>query len=927
MKNWLLKKKYRLLPFLICFYLCFFKTMLAPEETKETESVAASEAPQVPAMSFSQGPNFQVPDSSVTVLNLQRRRRGPAGSTVITQAPDVIDETKTGSSPGVVAGTALGAGVLGAAAGAGAALAAMQKELEKVKKERDDALKRPLQATLDKANGDLTTQTARANAAEAALAGRPQLAEHQGVIQARNDAITARQQAEATLATRDQEVATLQAQVQQCHDESGRLTIQNQEKDDMIETLRQNLTAALAQQKPPHDQDPQSPSLSPQPPSPSAPQHRPNLSTGSPAAHDQASDISIQDAESLQLEQANDELRNRYDALNAEHQQLLAKAQQLFAENQTLTQRLSQQQGQNGENSELVARLNNCLTENQLWQQKVQELNQQFQAIISQKDDQINQLTSEKQQLKDDLAQTTQQFKDSIIALREENNQLKNTLQRYEAQYNLLQLQFDLALRERDEALNQARQLQAQLAQLGNYSSDLAWARTEIDRLTQENAVLRQENADLVKRAQALIDQQKNEIDKLTQERDQVLAKFTAFQAEHANCAAQIKAMNDQKASDDKTIQDQATEIVQLKTEIDRLKTQVAGLGGSTTEIARLNDLIKAKDTELARLNALLQQEKDELRNCQISAADLQTQFTQFRALADAVKRENQRLGAENRQLQDKLDKAEQELEAQKQKSRSEMVDLRRQFAELQQQLDDCTTRNISLLAQIQRLTTQFSGPLPYGSSHGSSLHSTGSNGYSRPPSSNFGGGGYLAPQSSNSRPQGPSSSSQIRPSSMPQSLVISFGGSLPLSQQTQTHDPDGGSSIISTSDSLIYPTESRPNVPTPARPQTSDFSEQANFPEGDEHNGGGGTIGSSHLTNQSSNSSTISSHVQPPVPAPSTKKEVFKQGEASRIAQGPSTAKLLGLKKQSPIQGETERFQKDASSASSLMQASGRPR
>lgn len=893
MKNWLLKKKYRLLPFLICFYLCFFKTMLAPEETKETESVAASEAPQVPAMSFPQGPNFQVPDSSVTVLNLQRRRRGPGGSTVITQAPDVIDETKTGSSPGVVAGTALGAGVLGAAAGAGAALAAMTAKANAA------------QAALDQANDDLGKEKKRAEKAEKERDGRLEKKDSDAIIAARIQAAAERDQAVATLATREQALATLQAQAQQCHDENGKLTaeVERLTKENEVISVLQGQNAAfqaeLAQLK--HSskptQDPQSPSPSPQTPSPSAPTHRPDLPSGLPATHDQASDISTQDAQDLQS-QANDELRKRYDALYTDNQQLLAIVQNLEIRNNELTQALSQQQGQNGQNSELVARLNDCLTENQLWQQKVKELSQQFQAIISQKDNQINQLTSENQQLKDAFSKANEQngqFKDSILALQEENNQLKNTLQRYEAQYNLLQQKFDAALSERDAALNQVQQLQAQLSQLGSYSSDLAWARTEIDRLTQENAQLKRDYDGLHQAALAQINQITQEKDGLVLQLQQLQSRFDALQAENADYAVQIaKAQQDaadQKTLDDKTIQDQATEITKLKAEISRLEAQIAAIGDPT-----------AKDAEIAQLKAVLQKATDELRNCQTSAADLQAQLEQVKALVERFKREKLDLESENKQLRDSLDQAKQELEAEKQKSRREMVDLRRQLADLQQQLDDCTTRNISLLAQIQRLTTQFSGPLPYGSSYGSSLYSTGLSGH---PSSRRSNG---------------SSQSLSAPISINLGYPPNLSG---YPQSTQTHDQvDPSASIISASDSII--TETRPNVPPPAptsRPQTSDFSDQADFPEGNDHNVGGGA-GSSHFTRPEESLTT--SFVRPPAPAPLAKKKGALQSDVSRIAQGPSTADLLGL---SPIQGETERFQKDASSASSLTTASDRPR
>ncbi len=905
MKNWLLKKKYRLLPFLICFYLCFFKTMLAPEETKETESVAASEAPQVPAMSFSQGPNFQVPDSSVTVLNLQRRRRGPAGSTVITQAPDVIDETKTGSSPGVVAGAALGAGVLGAAAGAGAALAAMTAKANAA------------QAALDQANDDLGKEKKRAEKAEKERDGRLEKKDSDAIIAARIQAAAERDQAVATLATREQALATLQAQAQQCHDENGKLTaeVERLTKENEVISVLQGQNAAfqaeLAQLK--HSskptQDPQSPSPSPQTPSPSAPTHRPDLPSGLPATHDQASDISTQDAQDLQS-QANDELRKRYDALYTDNQQLLAIVQNLEIRNNELTQALSQQQGQNGQNSELVARLNDCLTENQLWQQKVKELSQQFQAIISQKDNQINQLTSENQQLKDAFSKANEQngqFKDNILALQEENNQLKKTLQQYEAQYNSLQQKLSAMTHERDAALNQAEQLRAQLAQFGSYSSDLVWARTEIDRLTQENTQLKQDYNAFKQAALAEIDRITKEKNDLASQLQQLQTQFDMFKTQHSNCAAEIakaqQAADDQKVLDDKTIKDQADEIVRLKAEISRLNAQIATLGGSTTENIRLNDLIKAKEAEIEALKVALQKATDESRNCQTSAANLQAQLEQVKALVEQFKREKLDLETENRQLQDRLDQAEQELEAEKQKSRREMVDLRRQLTDLQQQLDDCTTRNISLLAQIQRLTTQFSGPLPYGSSYGSSLYSTGLSGH---PSSRRSNG---------------SSQSLSAPISINLGYPPNLSG---YPQSTQTHDQvDPSASIISASDSII--TETRPNVPPPAptsRPQSqSSYNQTEGFPEEDDHNDGGGA-GTSHFTRPEA--SLVISEIHPPAPAPSAKKKGALQSDVSRIAQGPSTADLLGL---SPIQGETERFQKDASSASSLMQASGRPR
>lgn len=901
MKNWLLKKKYRLLPFLICFCLFFFKPLLAPEDAKEAESVAASQAPQVPAMSFSQGPNFQVPDSSVTVLNLQRRRRGPAGSTVITQAPDVIDETKTGSSPGVVAGAALGAGVLGAAAGAGAALAAMTAKANAA------------QAALDQANTDLDNEKKRAAAIQAELNTRPQIKDLTDANQARTDAIAARDQALATLATRDQEVATLQAQAQQCQDENGRLTAQitqlneeNAGQKQQILVITQQLTAAQEQlkhsSKPP--QDSELPSPSPQPPSPSAPPHQIDQS----AIHDSVSVISVPDVENSQLQQD-------YSDLNSQYQALYNVAQNLEAKNQELAQQLAaQQQGQNGQNSELVTQLQNCLETNNQLRQQVQEMSQavaglhnQMKAIAyenNQLQTQNSQLVGENQRLQSLLDQTTQQSRsyfDQLQQCIDTNNPLAH---------------------ERDQLKLRVSDLEQFLSQQGGLQGALDEANARI-------RVLEKENEDLRNEAIVKINQITQERSYLASQLQQLQTRFDALQAENANYAVQIaKAQQDaadQKISYEKIIQARLDEIARLTAQISTLETQIASFGDPTAkdaQIKQLTDTLKAREDEIAALKVALQKKIDDLQDCQTSAANLQAQLEQVKALVDALKREKLDLETENKQLRDSLDQAGQELAAEKRQSQLKLTDLRAQLADLQQQLDDCTTRNIALEARLRRLLSRISDSMPLGFDSNISLDGSHYSSPHRPSSSHLGGGGYSAPQSFNSRPQGSSSPSQTVSSP----VVINFGsGSIPsFSQSTQTHDQvDPSASIISASDSII--TETRPNVPPPAptsRPQSqSSYNQTEDFPE--EYNpGGGGGAGSSHFTRPEA--SLVISEIHPPAPAPSAKKKGALQSDVSRIAQGPTTADLLGL---SPIQGETERFQKDASSASSLMQASGRPR
>lgn len=905
---------------------------MAPEDTKPADSVASLVQAQA-SQESSDGSKFDGVKSSQTVSFLQARRGVPGGSVVINTPPDVVDQTKTGSSPGVVAGAALGAGALGAVAGAAGALAAMT------------AKAKAAEAELDKAKKDFDKEKKRADDAEKELAGRPQVNEFNLVQAARDVAIAERTAATTALAAmtaaRDarpdvtiQDYATLQTQIQQCREQNTQFTTQiaqltqsNQEKDSLILVLQQQLEAAKAQPKPPSSSptDQSGDIFSPLPaqlPSPSAP-NRP----GSPTP----SEISAQDPGDLQsnaeLEKANAELRNQYDALQAQYNQLLAWAKEVSEQNEALNQQLSQQQGQMGQNDQNLAQLQICTAANQQLQQDVQTLKQQLAELDSQANAKLRelqtqnaQLASDNQVLRNALDQANQQngqFKDNVLALQQENNQLKSRLDAALTEVNRLQgveqaladcqaqlkqwqdagdamvRDRDLAISQRDEALRQVQQLQMQLAQLGNCGNQLAAAIAENDQL-------RADIDNLGQNALAQIDQLTQERDDLAIQLQTLQAQFQALQAQHANCDADLAQAQqdaaDQKALADKTIQDQTAEIVKLREDISRLEAQLAAaiatagsVGGKDAEITRLRDLVKAKEDEIAKLQATLQRVTDELSACRSSVTDLENQRAKIQTTVDALKRENQILESEKVQLQTDLDQIQQALDDEKRKSQRDMLDFRRQLADLQQQLDDCTTRNIALEARLRSLLSQFSGPFPYGGPD-SSVHSMGSSTSPHRPSRPSGGGGYFPPHSiPSSSPHGSSTSNR------PQfPLNLSF----PPPSNPQGHDQS--SSIISSAD-FADQTTLRPNIvvppPGPSRPSSSSSSSQTD----DEPQGGDDvSTFSSHSTDPYLGSLTTS-FIQPPAPAPSKKKPI-PQGEIGRIATNPFTPKLIPQEEQSPI-------------------------